>query len=183
MVTPSPPNQRKAQTMTTDLATTDDKTTGRSKALQVTGRLRKAVELMIWQGHSRDEAADAAGMVRKSLYNAFRKHHVKAYFRAELGALRESARAKNFHHLETIAAESENDMAKVAAIKTMTMEYWTEEESQRRPAGGHVSSPGMTIVILPPLPAGQLDPIDITPRRDLPVADPATAEIDPIDRS
>jgi len=127
----------------------------RSKRLAVTGRLKQAIELMIWHGHSRDEAAAAAQMAPKSLYNAFRKHHVKAYFRAELAALRESARAKSFHHLEKIAAESANDMARVAAIKTM--EAITDEEAQRTP-GGHVTLPGLTVQIVhapvPSLPSG-----------------------------
>jgi hypothetical protein len=131
--------------MTDDVDQTT-KPNDRSKPLAVTGRLKRAIELMIWHGHSRDEAATAAGLKPKSLYNAFRKHHVKQYFRAELGALRESARAKNFHHLEKIAADSENDMAKVAAIKTM--EQISEEEARRMPASGNVSLPGLTIQII-----------------------------------
>jgi hypothetical protein len=133
--------------------------TERSKPLAVTGRLKMAIELMIWEKHSRDDAAKAAGMAPKSLYNAFRKHHVLAYFRAELRALKESARAKNFHHLEKIAAESGNDMAKVAAIKVM--ENLTEEEG--RGAAGPVTQPGLTIVIQnAPAPQMALRPVDLT---------------------
>lgn len=136
----------------------------RSSPLKVTGRLRHAVELMIWQGHSRDEAAAAAGLKPKSLYNAFRKHHVRAFFRAELGALRESAHAKNFHHLEKIAAESANDMARVSAIKTMSAIAESEEHAS---TGGRITQPGMTILIVQP--AAIPPAIDVTPERD-PVA-------------
>jgi hypothetical protein len=96
---------------------------------------------MIWEGLSRTEAAEKAGLVPKSLYSAFRKSHVKAYYRTELGALRESARAKNLHALEKIVAESANDMAKVAAIKTMEQ---LSEEEDRRPVGVQ-ALPGLII--------------------------------------
>jgi hypothetical protein len=36
-------------------------------------KVRAAIDLMVWQGHHRDEAAKLAGMNPKSLYNAFRK--------------------------------------------------------------------------------------------------------------
>jgi hypothetical protein len=121
------------------------KPTQRSAPMKVSGRLKQAIELMVWQGHSRDEAAKAAGLVPKSLYNALRKHHVKAFLLGELGALRTSARARNFHHLESIAANSANDMARVSAVKAM--EALEDEAQQRGSVAGHVMLPGLTIVI------------------------------------
>jgi hypothetical protein len=67
----------------------------------------------------RAEAAAKAGMVDSSLRFALRKPHVLAHHNAELAALRTSLRARNVHRLDGIANNSGNDMAKVAAIKTM----------------------------------------------------------------
>jgi hypothetical protein len=92
---------------------------GRSKRLAVTGKLKAALEAMIWEGLPRAEAAAKAGMVDSSLRFALRKPHVLAHYNGELAALRTSLRARNVHRLDGIASTSTNDMAKVAAIKTM----------------------------------------------------------------
>jgi hypothetical protein len=115
----------------------------RSAPMKVTGRLKQAIDAMIWQGLTRQEAAEHAKLKEHSLYVAFRKPHVRAYYLAELGALRTSARAKNFHHLEKIAAESANDMARVSAVKAMeALEDDVSTRSQHQ-----LQSPGLTIVI------------------------------------
>jgi hypothetical protein len=92
---------------------------GRSAPLKVTGRLAKAIEQMVWHGARRADAAEKAGLKDHSLRAALRKAHVMAHYHAELGVLRESARARNFHRLDGIAEDSPNAMARVAAIKTM----------------------------------------------------------------
>ena len=92
---------------------------GRSSPLKVTGKLRIAIEQMVWHGARRAEAAEKAGLKDHSLRAALRKGHVMAHYHAELGVLRESARARNFHRLDDIAESSPNAMAKVAAIKVM----------------------------------------------------------------
>lgn len=116
----------------------------RSAPSKVTGRLRAALIEMVWKGSRRADAALIAKMTDHSLRAALKKPHVKAFYLSELGALRESTRAKNFHRLDTIADSSRNDMAKVAAIKTM--EAITEAEATTR-AGG-VGVPGVTIRIV-----------------------------------
>src|SRR5690242_3917913 len=79
---------------------------GRSKRLRVTGKLRMAIEAMIWEGLPRKEAAEKAGLADSSLRFALRKAHVLAHHNAELAALRTSLRARNVHRLDNIADTS-----------------------------------------------------------------------------
>ena len=108
-------------TLPTALPTTRQATAieGRSKRLRVTGKLRIAIEAMIWEGLPRSEAATKAGLADSSLRFALRKPHVLAHHNAELAALRTSLRARNVHRLNDIGDKSGNDMAKVSAIKTL----------------------------------------------------------------
>jgi hypothetical protein len=58
------------------------------KSLMPSGKVREALDLMIWSGHHRDDAAKAVGLLPKSLYNALRKPHVKQYYAQGLEVLR-----------------------------------------------------------------------------------------------
>jgi hypothetical protein len=118
---------------------------GRSRRGTVTGKLKAALDLMVWENLTRKEAAEKAGLADPSLRFAFRKPHVMAYYRAELAALRNNLRAKNVHRLDTIADKSANDMAKVAAIKTMEAIADQADEKQRP---GAAMLPGLQIVIV-----------------------------------
>jgi hypothetical protein len=119
---------------------------GRSRRGAVTGKLKTALDLMVWDYLKRKEAAALAGLADSSLRFAFRKAHVMSYYRAELAALRENLRARNIHRLDTIADDSKNDMARVAAVKAL--EIITDQAEERRPAGGDVKLPGLQIVII-----------------------------------
>src|SRR5258707_14279030 len=68
---------------------------GRSARNKVTGKLRTALDLMVWSGERRAEAAEKAGLADSSLRFALRKPHVLQHYNAELAALRTSLRAKN----------------------------------------------------------------------------------------
>src|SRR3984893_5964179 len=92
---------------------------GRSRRGAVTGKLKTALDLMVWDNLKRKDAAEKAGLADSSLRFAFRKPHVMAYYHAKLKALRDNLRARNVHRLDGIADDSKNDMAQVAAIKTM----------------------------------------------------------------
>jgi hypothetical protein len=105
------------------------------KLLQVTAIVRKAIELMIWEGHHRDDAAKAVRMLPKSLYNAFRKHHVRRYYREQLDVLRLSERARNIHALVRIRDQDDNRNAAVAGIKAL------EAIEEDMPAGGGGQAP------------------------------------------
>jgi hypothetical protein len=121
---------------------------GRSRAGAVTGKLKAALEFMVWEGLKRQEAAAKAGLADVSLRTALRKPHVLQYYNAELAALRTSARAQNFHRLDTIADTSKNDMARVGAIKAM--EIIADQADEKRHGPGAVTLPGLQIVIYSP---------------------------------
>src|ERR1700687_5700108 len=81
---------------------------GRSRRNAVTGKLKTALALMVWDNLTRKEAAAMAGLADSSLRFAFRKPHVMAYYHTELKALRDNLRAKNIHRLDGIADKSDN---------------------------------------------------------------------------
>jgi hypothetical protein len=125
---------------------------GRSRRGAVTGKLRTALDLMVWSGVKRADAAEKAGLADCSLRAALRKPHVLAHYNAELAALRTSLRARNVHRLDTIADASRNDMARVAAVKAL--EVITDQADERRSSGiGIGMTPGVQIIIVQPAPA------------------------------
>jgi hypothetical protein len=117
---------------------------GRSGRLKVTGKLRVALDLMVWSGKPRAEAAAEAGMADSSLRFSLRKPHVLAHYNGELAALRTSLRARNVHRLDGIADSSGNDMAKVSAIKAMEA---LADQADATAKPGLQQAPGMVIII------------------------------------
>ena len=118
---------------------------GRSARNKVTGKLKTALDLMVWENLRRKEAAAKAGLADASLRFAFRKPHVMAYYHAELAALRNNLRAHNVHRLDKIADSSANDMAKVAAVKALEI-IADQADERHRPGTG--LQPGLQIVIV-----------------------------------
>jgi hypothetical protein len=137
---------------------------GRSEPLKVTGKLRVAIETMVWAGACRADAAKAAGLKDRSLKSAFRKSHVKAFYLRELDVLRTSERARNIHAFVDVRDNSENSMARVQAAKAL--EQVSETEGMR----GHSPNltPGLTIQIINTTDAPRtVSPvIDVTPTPD-----------------
>jgi hypothetical protein len=148
---------------------------GRSKPLAVTGKLRTALEAMIWQGLNRTQAAKLAGLNDHSVRCALRKTHVLSFYHAELAALRTSLRARNTHVLAGITEESDNDAARVKAVQVL------EGMSDQAMSGGFGARPraGWAIdltetedagVVIRINPGQRPDPdlIDVTPTRPVP---------------
>jgi hypothetical protein len=69
---------------------------------------------------------------------------VLPYYNAELAALLMSLRARNVHRLDSIAANSKNDMAKVSALKALET-IAEQAEAQVKPGA---RLPGGQIVIM-----------------------------------
>ena len=113
----------------------------RSAPGRVTGKLKVAIDEMVWSGLRRNDAAKLAGMAVHGLREAFRKPHVKAYYRAQLEVLRESERARNIHRLAEIRDAGHN-MPAVQAIKAL--EQLGDEQSGRSSAP---ATPGLVVVI------------------------------------
>jgi hypothetical protein len=116
---------------------------GRSARNKVTGKLKVALELMVWHGTKRADAAEQAGLADSSLRFALRKPHVLQHFNAELATLRNSLRARNLHRLDGIADSSRNGMARVASIKAL--EQIADDADQRQRPGSQ-QLPGLQIV-------------------------------------
>jgi len=130
----------------------------RSAKLKVTGRLKTAIEAMVWQGLKRDDAAAAAGLTINGLYSALRKPHVRQAYLAECEVLRVSGRARRIHRLEEIAEASSNLNASVQAIRTL--DYEPLDGTGR--SASAASAPGVTIHIHAAGPASQ-PIVDVTP--------------------
>ena len=130
----------------------------RSYPGKVTGRLRAALLDMVWKGSRRDDAAKANSMSIHGLREALRKPHVKAFYLAELGVLRESERPKTFHRLCDLRDQDENKNAAVAAAKAL--EQISDEPLRSNPT---VTSPGVIIRVLVPQSPVDTKVMDVTP--------------------
>lgn len=115
----------------------------RSAPGKVSGRLKCAMDALIWEGKSRADAARRANMSEHSLYAALRKPHVKAYYLAELDVLRTSERARNIHTLAEVRDQTSNQMARVQAVKALEQIDGVEAQT-----GNRAALPGMQIVIV-----------------------------------
>jgi hypothetical protein len=134
----------------------------RSGKLTVSGKLKVAVDLMLYEGASRPEAAAKAGMTNHGLRDALKRVHVKQYYNHGLEVLRTSERARNIKRLAQIRDAADN-MPAVQAIKTLEM---MDEEAEKRPVGVQ-SLPGLVIQLNVATPPAAPPPtIDVTPKRD-----------------
>ena len=138
---------------------------GRTERGKVTGRLKRALDAMVWNGMKRRDAATSAGLQEQSLYVALTRPHVRAYYLRQLDVLRTSERARNIHALVGIRDDERNQMARVQAVRTL--EQIADDNAGPRSAG---SSPGLTIVVVSPMPHSRDSDakslIDLAPVRD-----------------
>jgi hypothetical protein len=148
----------------------------RSGKLTVSGKLKIALDEMLFKGSRRADAAVAAGMTDHGLREALKKPHVKAYYNVGLEVLRTSERARNISALAKVRDESENGMAIVSAAKAL--EQLAEPNGPGGAAGGRrgtgwcidlSESAGVVVHIVGPeqqskLPTGPI--IDVTPNDD-----------------
>jgi hypothetical protein len=91
----------------------------RSGKLTVTGKLKVALDEMLFKASCRSDAAKAAGMTDHGLREAMNKPHVRAYYSQGLEILRTSERAKNIFALAKVRDSSDNGMAVVSAAKAL----------------------------------------------------------------
>lgn len=139
----------------------------------VTGKVRRAVDAMVWLGLHRDKAAEHAGLAVHSLYQALRRPPVKAYYLDQCETLRTSGRARRLHRLEALAAQDDNLNAAVAAIKAAEQ---MGEQDVSRTNGGAAQTPGFLITIVN---TAALGPSHALPN----TRQPATIEAQPIDNT
>jgi hypothetical protein len=116
----------------------------RSKPLKVTGRLKRALDLMAWQCKTDSQAAVEANIDVLSIRRALHLPHVRAYYKAQRDVLLERESAADIHRLIAIRDKAEN-MPAVNAIKLMH-EMRSGESAAR--STGSLSLPGLTIQII-----------------------------------
>lgn len=86
-----------------------------AKIERVTGKVRTAIEAMVWEGLPRKEAAERAGISEHGLYKAMVKPPVKAFYAQQCEVLRTSGRARRIHRLEAMLEQSDNKAAVINA--------------------------------------------------------------------
>jgi hypothetical protein len=114
---------------------------GRSAPGKVTGKLKAAIGVMVWEGLKRPDAAAKAGLSDHGLREALRRPHVKAHYLSELEVLRTSERARNIHALVDVR-DSSNQMARVQAVKALEQLSDDQQANAQR-----VQTPGLVIQI------------------------------------
>ena len=106
----------------------------------VKGRLKRALDMMIWEGAGDNEAAVIVGMNVVSIRNALTRPNVRAYYRQQCEVLRSRESAKNIHRLTQIRDAADN-MPAVNAIKAL------EQLGAEQTHSISQQTPGITIVI------------------------------------
>jgi|ERR1041385_2506016 hypothetical protein len=122
----------------------------------VKGKLKVAIELIVFEGKALDEAAKGAGLTTYTLRQALGKAHVIAHLKARREVLRASICGSNILRLGQIRDAADN-MPAIQAIRTL-------EDLDAAPAtagSGASASPGITIRIINQAPAQPM--IDVTP--------------------
>mgnify|MGYP007083438539 CR=1 FL=1 len=114
----------------------------RSLPGKVTGRLKRALDAIVWQGLDRADAAVQAGMTDHSLRVALGKPHITRYLKEQVKVRRAAAWAKNQIALEEIRDQGESHLARVQAVKVMHGLDADEIETTTR-----AKTPGIVIVV------------------------------------
>lgn len=79
------------------------------KQIQISKRVREAVRLMVWDGRSRRQAAEEAGITDKAMYRAMRLPKVKALIAREFAELREGAPMQAYRNIMALGEEAKSE--------------------------------------------------------------------------
>ncbi|HWL06443.1 MAG TPA: hypothetical protein VNQ99_16170 [Xanthobacteraceae bacterium] len=130
--------------MSNDLTTTSK----RSLPGKVTGRLKQAIDLMVWQNLTDNEAAVKVRMTVQAIRYALKRPHVVRYLREQREVMHTRELARNSHTLVDIRDNSKNAMARVAAVRELEQRH---DEDAKAPAAAR--TPGIVIQIIAAEPA------------------------------
>ena len=130
----------------------------------LTRAIRTAIDALVFDRCTREEACKKAGITERALYLALEKPEVAAHWNAQVHVLRVGERAANIHALAGIRDKSGNAMAVVQAARSLDQ----LEDSAAAAAKASQIQPGLVIVIQPaperPQPVGEI--IDVTSNDD-----------------
>lgn len=90
---------------------------GDAKPLKVTGRLREALEAMVFKGLKRADAAEAASMTDHGLRQALRRPHVLAFLNEQMEVLRTSARPRALGRITELVEQKDSLRVALEAAK------------------------------------------------------------------
>jgi hypothetical protein len=119
-----------------------------SRRGQVTGRLKAALDLMVFgdaEGKilEYDEAAKATGMTTRAMRMALHKPHVRNYLRDQRGCLIASLHSTNVQHVASMRANSANSMTRLQAARMIEDMAQTDAVAAQK----STIAPGITIII------------------------------------
>lgn len=106
-------------------------------AMGLSKRVKASIELMIFEGLSRKDAARKSGLADNSLYVALRNPEVLRYFNAQMDVLRTGARPQAFHQIATLSESAKSEKVKLDAAKYL--------ESEGKAGSGPVINLGINI--------------------------------------
>src|SRR5260370_15990956 len=92
---------------------------GKTARNGVSGRLKAALDDMVWNATPWEEAARKANLTTRSMRMAMGKPHVLKYLRQERGVLLAQASPKNLARLQALRDQDVNATAAVTAAKTL----------------------------------------------------------------
>lgn len=131
----------------------------RSLPGKVTGKLKTALDAMIWEGMKRDDAALHAKLSIHGLREALKRPHVRAYYNSELQVLRESERARSILRMAQLRDQDDNKMVAFNASKELA--GGSDDERAASPAMHQ--APGVTIKIINVTPQPPAVALDVVP--------------------
>ena len=143
----------------------------RSAPLKVTGKLKVAIDAMVWEGLTRPDAAKQAGLTDHGVRTAFGKPHVKGYYRQQIEMLRTSELARNIRTYVDVRDNSGNAMARIAAAKAL------DGQSDQQPVSAVTRAPGVVVIIQ----QGGSAPLEPSTQRIAAIADHTTQVIENIE--
>ena len=129
---------------------------------RVTGRLKRALDMMIWDGIRDNDAAVANRITVTALRIALNRPHVRSYYRGQLQVLREREGSLNIHALVEVRDQKTNHMARVQAIKVLE-----QLNDDPQATASRSTSPGFVIIVAGNAPSTTPSTtlVDVTPNK------------------
>jgi hypothetical protein len=112
------------------------------RRLTISRKLKIALDLMVWEGNTFQDAANTASFNLFAMRKALERPHVRQYLKEQRQVFRASLSSGNEYHAARIRAQTDNHTAAIQAIRILDD---MEEQSERHNA---VRSPGVVIQIV-----------------------------------
>lgn len=126
------------------------------RALLVRGKLKKALDLIVWQGKSWQNAAIESGLTTQAVRKALAKQHVQLYLKQQRQVFRASVSGQNIHRAVEIRDQDENRTAAIQAIK-----YLDGIADHEQNGAARAVTPGVQVIVNMQRDARQIDNLDV----------------------